>query len=149
MPNAPALRAGAHKRVRMPNTENCPKPIDAAFIDNIVHDLFQALKRQLVRFQKMERRPRAGRETAPAAVARALAAMELTLERLLKVERQREEARKMRAAENQTIEEARAQLEARLDARLADFEENQRRREEEEWRKAQEAIDSLALMGIS
>jgi hypothetical protein len=142
MPNALARRADARRHARTPADPS--QAIDESWIDNVVHELVDALKRQLSRFKNIERR--AGAAKSPAAMARALVAMEQMLERLLQLEKEREQARKMRT---ENVVDARARLEARLDERLAFVEEQIRREEEEENRRCEEMIEAMAVMGTA
>ncbi|MBU6299841.1 MAG: hypothetical protein KJS68_16525 [Alphaproteobacteria bacterium] len=138
MPHALARRADARHHARSSQT------IDMAWIDNVVHELVHALKRQLSRFKNIEHR--AGAAKSPAAMARALVAMEQMLERLLRLEKEREQARAMRT---ENVDDARAALEARLDERLAFIEEQERREAEEEERRCEEMIETMAVTGTA
>lgn len=145
MPNALARRADARRHAH--THADPPQAIDVPWIDNVVHELFHALKRQLVRFKKAERRAGADRTKAFAPNARALVSMEQALERLLQLEKEREQARKTWREEN--VVDARAALEARLDERLAFIEEQEHREAEAENRRCEEMIETMALTGIS
>ncbi len=141
MPNAHATEAGALHRARRREI------VDESRIDDVVHELFHALKNQLARYRNAERRISASRTKSLAANGRMVLAMEHALERLLAVEKQRKALREMRSVEYQ--DDARAKLIERLDRLLFFQQEEERRKEEEEWRKAQVAIDTLSLMGTA
>lgn len=143
MPNALTRRADARRHAC--TSADPPQAIDVPWIDHVVHELFHALKRQLSRFKAIERR--AGAAKSPTAMARALVSMEQTLERLVRLEKEREQARKTWRDEN--VDDVRAALEAKLDARLAFIRDQERREAEEENRRCEEMIETMALTGIS
>ncbi len=85
------------------------------WLDDMVKRLMTELERQLKAVS--EARDEAGTAQSRAADARTLVALERTLERLSKLERERSAVREKKVAKHDT--DARAALERRLDKRLA------------------------------
>ena len=142
MPNAHA--AGARQRaLKHAHFGTADEPQ----IDVVLDELIRALKDQLTRYKNAERKASASWTKSFAANARLLLAMEHSLERLLEVEKQRAATRKMRDEANP--DGARAKLEEKLDRLLLFTREQDRIKRDEEWRKTQEDIETLGLLGTA
>jgi hypothetical protein len=120
---------------------------DEPQIDAVLDELIQAMKDQLTRYRNAERKASASWTKSFAANARTFLAMERALERVLEVEKQRAATRKMRDQENP--DGARAKLEEKLDRLLLFTREQDRIKRDEEWRKTQEDIETLGLLGTA
>jgi hypothetical protein len=101
MPAIPAtLRTGEPRLAKRRAPAVHPEAIDDPWKDEVVHRLFRALECQLSKLEKPERNPKGNRANSCATNVRALAAIERTLERLLRVEEQRVLLRETRATDD-------------------------------------------------
>ncbi len=90
-------------------------PVDSEWLDEMMTKLQRELERQLVRIGKVKADEDNASERA--ADARTLTSLERTLERLARLERERAAVKEKKIAKH--AEGARAELERRLDKRLA------------------------------
>lgn len=92
-----------------------PDDVDTKWMDDMVKRLFKELNRQMCQLENLKE----GTSTGPdrAANARTLGSLERTLERLARMEREREALREKKVAKKN--DEARAALIRRLDQLLA------------------------------
>ena len=139
-----AHAAGAFQRARKHENFGIA---DEPQIDALLDELIHALKEQLTRFRNAERKASASWTKSFAANARILLAMERALERVLEVEKQRAAMRQMRAEQNP--DGARAKLEEKIERLARFYAEEERIRRDKEWRKTQEDIETLGLLGTA
>ena len=127
MPTTPARRAELLQRVREGGALNLselaelgihPEDVDETWMDEMVKRLFHEIRKQLSQLEAaMADSDTPEAASRRAANARALSALEKTLERLAHLEEQRETTREMKVINSN--DEARLALERRLDQCLA------------------------------
>jgi CRP-like cAMP-binding protein len=113
---SPMTNSVSAPRERVRQTDNVgPDDVDSQWLDDMVKRLFRELNRQMCQLENLKE----GTSTGPdrAANARTLDSLERTLERLARMEREREALRQKKVARKN--DEAREALIRRLDQLLA------------------------------
>ena len=121
MPSTPTVRAWGEPTLADMRAPGVPaEAIDETWKDDIVERLLRELKRQLSQLEDTKPTPEIDQSKIRAENVRALASIERTLARLLRIQEQRALDREKKVAARN--DDARAALERRLDEQLAAME---------------------------
>ena len=112
MPNTPNLPVGVERTLDQMRAGE-PEVIDEAWKDDIVQRLLRELKRQLCQLENTKPTPEIDQANLRIVNVRALASMERTLDRLFRMDEQRELKRETKVAAKN--DNALAALERRID----------------------------------
>ena len=112
MPSTPTLLVGVEQTLDQIRAGE-PEVIDEAWKDDIVHRLLRELKRQLCQLENTKPTPEIDQANIRIVNVRAITAMERTLDRLLRMDEQRELKRETKVAAKN--DNAHAELERRID----------------------------------